>query len=66
MTTAPTMPVAVANIADKIAHTILIEGLLHLELLELIARIYDQFLGLITLQQRLDVLLAEGTGATGD
>jgi hypothetical protein len=42
------------------------EVLLHLELLELIAGIDNQLLGLVTLQQDFDVLLAEGTGTASD
>lgn len=42
------------------------EILLHLELLELVPGIDDQLPGLVALQNRLDVLLAKGTGAAGN
>ncbi len=58
--------ITVAYIADEIAHAILMEVLLHLELLEFIAGENDDLMGCVPIEQGLDILLAKRTRAAGD
>jgi len=62
-------PVAVAHVADEIAHERILlhrEQLLHFILLEFVARKDHQPARLVALDHQLDEMLAEGAGATGD
>src|SRR5262245_27063798 len=59
-------PVTVADVADEVTHAVAMKVLLHLELLELIARIDDQPSRPVPLEQRTNVHSAERTGAAGD
>jgi len=56
----------IPDVTDEVAHALIIERLLHLELLEFIARIDDEPGRFVTGQDGLDVLLAERTRAAGD
>ena len=58
--------IPVAHVTQEKSHAALRKILLHFELLELITGINDELPSLIALQNRLDVLLAEGTGAAGN
>src|SRR5450631_2681719 len=59
-------PISVANVAEKKSHATLWKVLLHFELFELIAGINDELARFIALQNRFDVLLAEGPGTAGN
>ena len=59
----------VAHVADEVAQRIVLRNrqfLLHLELLELVARIDHDALGLVALQHGLHEAAAEGAGRPGD
>ena len=57
---------AVANVADEITHHRRVEFLLHLELLEFVARKDNDFFRLVIGEQASDKLLAERAGAAGN
>ena len=56
----------VAHIPNEVSHTRRIEHLLHLKLLELIARKYDNFLRREALEYNFYELLAERSCSTGN
>ncbi|MNT73832.1 hypothetical protein D3C72_2125860 [compost metagenome] len=56
----------IPHVADEVPHLRRVEGLLHLELLQLIPREDDHALGLVAAQDGLDVLLAERPRSAGD
>ena len=58
--------IAIAHVADEIAHALRVELLLHLELLEFVARIDDQLSRPESLEQYAGEFLPERTGASGD
>jgi len=56
----------VAHVADEVPHAGCVERLLHFELLELVAREYDDARRLALGKQRFDELLAERPRSAGD
>jgi hypothetical protein len=61
--------IAVANVADEVAHAIVsrVRKLVrHLRLLQLVSGVDDELLGAVSLEQRAHVLLAERSGTARD
>jgi len=62
----PVKPLGVAHIADKIAHTSLIENMFHLDLFQLVTAEHDEPRGLEAPEHGLDEFLPEGSRASRD